>query len=324
MEQPLISETQKQSNVRHPFFVAGIAIAGLCMFTITAVSAYPYVVRPYREAAGVRALEATLPQVAFVHDTASTTTAYLLEGGNYVPEASGDLVVSRVRTSQGLATITRASDGLYKIVYKDRAVVYSHAALTGLDVSPDGTHLVYARQLESVTPTRIAGSIVQFLPLETNEWTIVLLDVEKNTSFELGTGVQPFFTDATHVIHISPVGVFVTNTATGEHTQLVSSLFPRVLLTSLVSPDHTHMGVVPFQSASMKLYRVSATAAEEIALITLPERSTSYLLGNTELYTLRTAAQGIEIWKQSFGVDAPASMVALLPGSLYISRIFNK
>lgn len=293
---------------------------GVITLVIVMAAALAILTRPFLQATSAQALLRALPGAELFSDYGSQTTVYDIANGRYVARAPQDLIVSSFTSGRGVIRIVRAADGSYQIQSGETVLLRSETALTGLDGTPDGSRLVYAQQSKEAVPVAIAGGFLQFLPLETNEWNVMMLDVASNTTFDFGPGLHPLMMDATHIVRVAPAGVFVTDTMTGNSTQLLNTPFTRVGFASLVSPDHAHMGIANLENRSVTVYGVSASSATEVTTIPLSERITSYVLGNDGLFML----VGPDLFKQGFEQGAVAVQITTLPGYLSIMRISNK
>ena len=313
------SGTGAQTRFKY-VLIAGAIVIGIIILALVLM----FGSRSFRDSLSVRSLARALPGLELYRDSKTETTVFGVADGKYVELSTGDLIVSSFTTSRGTVRIVRGSDGSYEIRNGRAVLLRSSSALIGLNGTPDGARLVYAEQSKEAAPIPMEGGIFQALPLETNEWNVVMLDVESNTTFNFGAGVHPFFVDATHIVRTSPVGIYVTDTETGQSTELLGMQLPRVAFTPLVSPDQAHMGVVPLGSMNVSVYSVSSSTITEIGSVPLGNRVISSVLGNGELYTLRAVNFGAEIWSQAFAQGAEAKRDVKLPEYLSIMRISNK
>lgn len=300
-----------------------LLIIGAIVLLFVVVASLPTVTRPFRDANSARTIGAIFPNAEFFSDYPDRTDIYAIEDGKFVTRASGPLVIASVMTEEGTFRIVRAADGLYEIRKGDRLLLTSKVELSGLDASPDGTYLTYAQRSESAPPRIIDGRLISFERLKTSEWHTIVLEVATNAGFDMGEGVQPFFLDETHIVRTAPLGIYASDIKTGEATLLLEKPFAFVSLVPLVSPDRTHMGAQIDDSKNVSVFKVSLDGAEEIASIPLIDRVTSYVLGNAELYMLRTEAFGTQVWRQPFEPGATATLEGDLPEILHMTRISN-
>lgn len=303
---------------RHEPITIGILVAGVLMLLLSAALIFPQLTYPIRTSISAQRAANTLSGAIFFSDKPTATAIYTAEKGSYKEQSSDGVIISTTRTKDGDVRIIQTKDG-FEIRAGERLLVQSKAPLLSLDHSPDGKYVTYAEQTSSIPTITFAAASLPFFTLTPNDWSVVVLDIAANTRFVMGAGVHPSFVDATHIVRITPVGIFSTNILTGESTELLKKSFTSVSTTGLVSPSHEFIGVSVPTEKRATIYRASATTLEEVASLSLGERFSSYTLGNTGLYVLRAGQQGTEVRLKTFmGEDIH---VVTLPESMQITRI---
>ncbi|MBY0294306.1 hypothetical protein K2Q08_03170, partial [Patescibacteria group bacterium] len=286
-----------------------------------ALLAFPSISNNVRTRMSAHTASRVLPHAQFLSDSIGSTEIYVEKNRAFVqsPNSNGIMVSSAV-TANHAAYVMRGGDGNYHVFDDGREIFASKSALVGIDRSADGKFLVYAEQATTSAPVSITGISLRFLSLNPNEWTVLLRDVDTGKTIRVGTGVHPFFLGDRYVVRVAPVGIFITDLATGSEHNAIQKIFSRVSIHSLVSPDRTHMGVSD-SSTKTTIYSVSPQEIKEIAVLPTVQQFATYALGNTALYTIRMTNAGTEILRKSLSGSQTESAVLLLPSSLRITRL---
>lgn len=266
----------------------------------------------------------TLPHelkgAVFLADGPAGTTAYTLSGFSYKPQALNGILLSG---TDHLATSVVRTGESYVLTLNGKSLPATSTPRVGVSALTDGSMAVYATT-PTTTPQLLsaAPNLYQVLTLDATQWHIELVQLRPTTIMtQRGpSGMAPLFLDGTHIVYLSPAGIFVWNPASGTVTELLHRTFRNIAVSMLQSPDHSLIAYRDLSAKNVTIYRVTATSAEAVATIAAEKSVSSYALGNDALYALHTTPNGTEIWKQGFA-DKEPHRIGFLPQSLQITRL---
>jgi hypothetical protein len=256
--------------------------------------------------------------------TSGMTRAYRRAGDSFTAVIIPDMTVSLAASRNGYAAITQDTKSFH-LYFDNHELGVSTTTEANVSISSD------ARWMGVSWAKRFATSS---MPVQTEEavgvgdpnWRARIFDLSAPTpkSQSLDLGFSPVFTDATHVVWLSPRGLTGMDLATGMET-LLAALNPlSVSGPLLASPDGKTVAFFDEPAKSMAVYRVTATSA---ALLAHPQQDKktgpiSYVLGNASLYSVRInlKTKATEIWSTPFNVGT-SKLIESIPASYRITRL---
>ncbi|KND48241.1 MAG: hypothetical protein AB199_04405 [Parcubacteria bacterium C7867-004] len=256
-------------------------------------------------------------KITFVSDREiGKTTLYRYDGTAKETEVVESSIVSTVERENGAARIMQR-DGIFQVVVDGTVVIEDQTPRIGIDRSPDGTRIVFAKAIDAssfVSPAESFQSSV-----DRRSWEVIVYEPATKSTITLGTGASPFFVDDTHIALMTLEGLAIRDLESEEMRIVIQDERGRVSAVTLVSPDHSVFAWYAAGSKTLRTYKVTAGGATLFSETEVPGKIRSLSLGDDALYLLQGNGWGVDVLKQPFGEKA--ERIGSLPSQMGVSRI---
>lgn len=283
------------------------------------VSTVRDVTRPVREAITSATAPAELTSATFVALADDSTTFYVRDSasGSFTQSTVKGHVISQDRNGEYTAQIVVASGAQYAVTVNGAIVATSTYPLTGVTVSGDGAHIMFAQAKDTQSFTLPRAAFVPILTIAPRDWSVVYLNRQTGRTQVVSEGVSPYFVDSRHSIYVAATGIYMYDLNTATSTVVLAQSISRTPVLRLVSPDRLKVALFDLKARALAVYAIDPTErkAQDLGITTLAGTVAAYTLGNDGVYVLKLPDQKSEVWKQTFG-SSVGSLAFVLPAGI--------
>lgn len=231
--------------------------------------------------------------VTFVSLTPEYAGVYTRTPWGYSKQFTSEKVIDSAYANEVLATANATDSGAYEIALSGSAVHTSPSVIRDIDLSPDGSSIVFGEQVE--TPEGAA-------------WTIQMI---RNGSLEeVGSGFAAYFLSSDALLIFSSRGIRSYTISTGAERDVLAYPLLSPVPTAM-SVETGHFAFLDPMSKELLVFRTDAGGYGVTAIGGYAVSGASFVLGESGVYVLEHQPDPTTIFKYSFGEEVKEKFYTL-------------